>query len=358
MSHPSLTPSWIVRTRRLHRGFTLVELLVVIAIIGVLVALLLPAIQSAREAARRISCGNNLKNLALAALNHHNQKEHFPVSYGAFTVAEPGSGVGWILETLPQLEQQQLWDRFKTGGAYDGLFFTNAGARASEGASAGLGSFQNGVSVPELMATQLSVLQCPSDPTTQELSTDQFQWFRTPVALTNYKGVLGDTWLGQSYGSLFNNDESGYPSGIYDEPPPDYVPNDDRDCHHNTRCRGIFFRQTFQDPIRIAEVTDGTSNTFMIGEDLPEYNKHSAAFYSNGDWSSCNIPLNSLINLPADTLDLGFWWEQQSFRSRHPGGAQFALVDGSVRYVSEDINLELYRTSCTRNGGEVVGDGI
>src|SRR5215210_2935381 len=97
--------------RRGSSAFTLVELLVVIAIIGILVALLLPAVQAGRESARRMSCSNNLKNLGLGALNHHDVQKHFPVSYGAAYPAEAPvlqSGVGWILNTLPQLEEQSL----------------------------------------------------------------------------------------------------------------------------------------------------------------------------------------------------------------------------------------------------------
>ena len=111
----------------MDRGFTLVELLVVIAIIGILVALLLPAIQAAREAARRTSCSNNLKNLGLAVLTHHDAMKHFPVSNGAAYAGESPPGVtqsaaGWILNTLPQLEEQSLYDQFKAGGAFEGQF--------------------------------------------------------------------------------------------------------------------------------------------------------------------------------------------------------------------------------------------
>src|SRR3954463_15694954 len=107
------------------RAFTLVELLVVIAIIGILVALLLPAIESAREAARRTGCSNNLKNLGLAALNHHDVMKHFPVSNGAAYPDESPAGVyqsgaGWILHELPQLEEQALYDQFKAGGGFEG----------------------------------------------------------------------------------------------------------------------------------------------------------------------------------------------------------------------------------------------
>src|SRR4051812_33233089 len=106
--------------RATRPGFTLVELLVVIAIIGILVALLLPAIQAAREAARRTGCSNNLKNLGLAALNHHDVMKHFPVSNGAAYSGESPAGVyqsgaGWILNVLPQLEESVLYDQFKSG---------------------------------------------------------------------------------------------------------------------------------------------------------------------------------------------------------------------------------------------------
>ena len=113
------------RQRQCGRGFTLVELLVVIAIIGILVALLLPAIQAAREAARRTGCTNNLKNLGLAVLNHHDVKKHFPVNMGSYIVGEspkPQPAVGWIVNTLPQLEEQPLFDQFEQGGAFEGQF--------------------------------------------------------------------------------------------------------------------------------------------------------------------------------------------------------------------------------------------
>src|SRR3954447_24167808 len=111
-------------SRAAWKGFTLVELLVVIAIIGILVALLLPAIQAAREAARRTGCSNNLKNLGLAALNHHDAQRHFPVNMGIardapYNLEAPAGvdqpGVGWILNMLPQLEEQPLFDQFKQG---------------------------------------------------------------------------------------------------------------------------------------------------------------------------------------------------------------------------------------------------
>jgi prepilin-type N-terminal cleavage/methylation domain-containing protein/prepilin-type processing-associated H-X9-DG protein len=348
--------------RSSHRAFTLVELLVVIAIIGILVALLLPAIQAAREAARRSGCSNNLKNLGLAALNHHDVMKHFPVSVGGpYDEAPQGTqtGAGWILNMLPQLEEQPLFDQFKAYGAFQG--FLHQGRDNIGAAKNGLYSvIKNGN--PLLMQTQLQVLRCPSDPTDRRIRDDQDEWDAlhgggaVPVAVTDYKGVLDDTFLGQgaAFGGTVSNNSPGiqYISGIYDEPPPLYYPDGPNDCHNNLRCRGIFFRQSFQRPVKISSVTDGTSHTFMIGEDLPDYNNHSVAFYANGDWCSCNLPLNNLINVDAATINLSFWPDDQGFRSHHPGGAQFCLVDGSVRFVSESIDNQTYRVACTRNGGE------
>jgi prepilin-type processing-associated H-X9-DG protein len=339
--------------------------LVVIAIIGILVALLLPAIQAAREAARRASCTNNLKNLGLAALNYHDARKHFPLSYGAFSVGEsptPQSGVGWILDMLPQIEEQSLYDQFKQGGAYEGQFRENK-AHLTVG-NAGIISTKNGVSCPKLLQTQLPILACPSDPSTVKLRDNQWQ-FRPPggwpVAVTNYKGVADDTFLGETFGGTYAN--ANPPSGVYDEPPPPYDASAIHDCHNNTRCRGIFFRQSYQRPVKIASVTDGTSKTLMIGEDLPDYNRHSAAFYANGDWCSCNIPLNNLINIPPETFESTpeldqAWWDQQGFRSRHSGGVQFCLVDGSVRFISESISNATYRTACSRNGDEITAESL
>ena len=258
---------------------------------------------------------------------------------------------------MPQLEEQPLYDRFKAGGAFEGQIRRDK-AHLTVG-NAGIISTKSGISCPLLLQTQLQILACPSDSATEKLRGDQeelgIDW---RVAVTNYKGVLDDTFLGQTFGGTISNDASIYPSGIYSEPPPSYDPDAFNDCHHNLRCRGIFFRQSYQRPVKIATVTDGTSKTLMIGEDLPEYNNHSATFYANGDWNSCNIPLNNLIGLQPETLNLAFWWEQQGFRSRHPGGAQFCMVDGSVRFVSEHVSNETYRTACSRNGSEISNESL
>ncbi|MEQ8847319.1 DUF1559 domain-containing protein [Botrimarina sp.] len=357
------------RPRPRPGGFTLVELLVVIAIIGILVALLLPAVQAAREAARRAACVNNLKNLALAVLNHHDVEGHFPISGGytdpnaeepnvrlAANDGQPMNCAGWIVQVLPQLEEQALYDQFKAGGAFEGQY--RIGICRSPRPGFGMGSMVDGISVPELAKTWLSVIACPSDDSAGVLRTDQWQWQNCEVATTNYKGVLGDTWLNEQPASLFNNDTSQYPSGIYDKGingapvERNALTQADRDCHRGTRCRGLFYRNTWLTPVKMSKVTDGTSKTMMIGEDLPAYNRHSAAYYSNGDWSSCNTPINYTGGVDPETLANDLWYDAQGFRSRHPGGAQFARVDGSVAFFAEDVDNTFYRTSCTRNGDE------
>jgi prepilin-type N-terminal cleavage/methylation domain-containing protein/prepilin-type processing-associated H-X9-DG protein len=299
-------PAW-------NNGFTLVELLVVIGIIGVLLALLLPAVQMAREAARKVHCRNNLKQLGLAVHAYHDAFRVLPISIAPWwqgpRPTPERNGKGWIVSLLPQLEQQPLYDRFVP--FFSGDFLTGYGIRS--------------VGCRELLKHQLSVLQCPSDPAVEENSTEQYQLNGIEAALTSYKGVIGDSQLADSihHGSL-------------------------PDCHANGGCNGLLFRISYQQPQRLAHVRDGTSNTFVIGEDVPEANYHSAAYYANGDWSSCHAPLNYFPD-PPTPLD---WPNVMSFRSRHPGGAHFCMVDGSVQFVSETIEHATYRALSTKAGGE------
>jgi prepilin-type N-terminal cleavage/methylation domain-containing protein/prepilin-type processing-associated H-X9-DG protein len=342
-------------------GFTLVELLVVIAIIGILVALLLPAIQAAREAARRSSCTNNLKNLGLAVLNHHDVMKHFPVNMGAgsaYAGEAPGldqPAVSWIVNMLPQLEEQSLFDQFKAGGAFEGSYDIGRCLAPTQGK--GIGSKKNGVSVPDLMKTQLSVLACPSDPSVLQTTDQQDEMVRCKVSMTSYKGVIDDTFANESGGAtkVYQNavGPDVYWSGHYDDPPPAAAGTTQNDCHRDIRCRGFFFRQSFQKPVTIAKVTDGTSKTAMIGEDVAEFNiRHSAAFYANGSWCSCNTPLNLGLNQDPTVFSSATWFDAQGFRSRHPGGVHFCFADGSVRFIAESTDSLVFRTSCTRNGNE------
>jgi prepilin-type N-terminal cleavage/methylation domain-containing protein/prepilin-type processing-associated H-X9-DG protein len=308
----------MTRASPARRGFTLIELLVVIAIIAVLIGLLLPAVQKVREASARSKCANNLKQIGLGIHAYHDAYSFFPysTSYGSESGPAPFNGRGWTLEVLPQLEQGSLYNNLEPSRTVN----FGSGANAL-----------NGANMQPWVTTPLPVFRCPSDTYTDPLTTKQFQWDPKPLAVTNYKGVLGDNQMG------------GGSSKFAGSTP---------DCHNsaNRPCPGIFYRNMYAHKPRLADVRDGTSNTLMVGEDLPEHNYHSGLYYANGDYASCHSPLNYMPNppTPAD------WPNVISFRSRHPQGANFCRADGSVRFVRQGIDQLTYRAACTKAGGEAL----
>jgi prepilin-type N-terminal cleavage/methylation domain-containing protein/prepilin-type processing-associated H-X9-DG protein len=308
-----------MRSVLLRRAFTLVELLVVIAIIGVLVALLLPAVQTARESARRMSCSNQLKQFGLAIHNYHDVHQVFPISI-AYNRAGPRptdqpNGKGWIVSILPHLEQQALFNDFQPG--FNGAFNVSAGT--------GFGN----PAIRQAMKTTIKVIQCPSDGQSKRVINNHSELTAAiETAVTNYKGVLGDYRLGDA-------------ASIHQGTEPD--------CHNAVaECNGIFFRNNYQYQIRPSTITDGTANTLMVGEDVPMQNLRSGAYFTNGDWCSCHGPINFFVTPPTP----GAWQNVMTFRSRHPSGAQFVMADGSVHFVAQNISHPLYRALCTRDGGE------
>ncbi len=342
-------------------AFTLVELLVVIAIIGVLVALLLPAVQAAREAARRASCSNNLHNIGLAVLNSADSTGHLPTSIytapedfacipasgssqpewlgppgGTNSPANGGPGFlgkGWIIDILPQMEQQAAYQRLWTRMKADKSF----GIRVDRGL--GLGHMD----VRDITGAQLSILTCPSDTSTMP-STDLWYWEPVPTGTTNYKGCIGDTAMTDGL-SRGKSDVTTFPPAFGRLP----------DCHNTSETNGMFGRNTSVRPIELKSVTDGQSNTFMVGENVISQDYHSAAFYADGDFATCGIPLNTfLFDLDVATMKLPpNWMLGRGFKSLHPGGGQFALGDGSSRFVNEGIDGAVYRALATRAGDEV-----
>jgi len=290
----------------LDSGFTLVELLVVIAIIAMLVTLLLPAVQSAREAARRTQCSNNLKQIALAVQNFHSARDRIPDSHNY----EELSSRGWTCLILPFMEEQAIYDVLEP--YFNGKYPQNTGL--------------NHPALTAAMAQPIPGFRCPSDASASLVtSTDQYQWTGREVALTNYKGIIG------------NNKMGGAGVGV-------------EDCHRSPDCPGLFWRFSFMKTLRFKNISDGLSKTFLAGEDLPRYNFHSALYHGNGTYSSTHFPLNYKPDppMPAD------WPTSITFRSDHTGGGLFCFVDATVSFINDQIDFGTYQALSTRAGEDLV----
>ncbi|QDU63080.1 putative major pilin subunit [Planctomycetes bacterium Pan216] len=324
-----------------RRGFTLVELLVVIAIIGVLVALLLPAVQQAREAARRAQCKNNLNQLGRALHNYHQTFGMFPIGYlsgnGSTSNTSQYLGWGWSSLLLPYVDKQEIYDRLNVGNVrFDPC--SNSDHR-------------------QFGKTQLSVFRCPSD-TGANLNTrlpnqkfggscsDQ----DVQMATSNYIGCIGTKWVG------------------YNSKP---VPSDTGN--------GIFRRVS---STRIADISDGSSFTIALGEResgrtvnnvVPFH--HGAVWVGksafdgsqNPDIDRANMLMTTEHANGADSRRIN-GGDPFAFSSLHEGGAQFVFADGSVRYLSENVNSRPHSASSpptafgvwqklgSINDGQIVGD--
>ncbi|MCA9035264.1 MAG: DUF1559 domain-containing protein [Planctomycetaceae bacterium] len=320
-----------------RRGFTLIELLVVIAIIAILIALLLPAVQQAREAARRTQCKNNLKQLGLALHNYHDVYNHFPINYST-TFTLDNTTMSWLVGILPYIEQANLFNQV------DPNFGINNDPRSPTPNTVTPVNPSNG-----WVAKQpIPAFRCPSD-TSDALLGGRANYGGT-WAVNSYKGVAGANWAWGSWTSpaAFNNTRWGTSNNGLD------------------RGNGILFRGNgFPYSNNMSKITDGTSNTLAIGEVVARYCTHTWWWWFNGSTATCSIPLNApgvcagAANVTKDqglVNCAGDWPNNYSFKSQHVGGGQFALCDGSVKFISENIDLNLYRSIATIAGGETVGE--
>lgn len=331
----------MVPLRNRRSGFTLVELLVVIAIIGVLVALLLPAVQAAREAARRSQCTNNLKQIGLGVHNYESAHKEIPYNrysgnygvpdsfWGGAQVNGPGAPCrawSWLASILPYMEQGSL---YQLGGI----------PNTPLGVSAALGEV-------------IPALQCPSDelPNVNPLTRVNTWYIKgaRQVGLTNYDGVMGSQSNVPPYANPNINGEPNEPW---------------------LNGNGVMAIFAWQNPLGFRNIEDGTSQTLMAGEQAFEMSRASCGedgkCYGLGySWAhsveasaTAAIPPNEAVpGRPSldPTVETFPYRTQFGFNSMHPGGLHFVYVDGSVQFIEESIDLGVYRAMATIKGGETL----
>ncbi|MDY0169636.1 MAG: DUF1559 domain-containing protein [Thermoguttaceae bacterium] len=301
------------RRRKARRGFTLVELLVVITIIGMLIALLLPAVQAAREAARRLQCANNFKQVGLAMHNYHAAHKTFPP--GIITA----NWFSWSSHILPYLEQSAVHDKltFRAASSY---YFHNDGTR-------------------EAASMRIPSYLCPTDPQGGELvrccsggNSPQGTHEHEDVRQTNMAGVAdSDDWTTNGVAPRTLSQADGMMAA--------------------------------NEPCRAEDIRDGTSNTLMIGE----VTGAGTGTYDGHFWVAWNLldtrdGINGAFSVPGGIwpgspplTNTYFGMRDTGFSSFHPGGCHFLLADGSAQFLSENIAHDVLTSLTTRAGGEVVG---
>lgn len=303
-------------SKRSNRGFTLIELLVVIAIIAILVALLLPAVQQAREAARRTQCKNNMKQLGLALHNYHDVHQTLPIG------AHAAWGHSWSWAVLPFVEQAPLYDVMPSP-ANDNGWYGGTDARS--------------LGIQQIMRSPVPAFLCPSQP-------------NGPVEPNDVNGLTGramTTYLASAGGDA-ETDNLGA-TGM----------DTSNGLFHAVRMNGAGEGRV----IRFRDITDGMSSTVMVGEAYYDLSAERCSVcdrflffhpnFDSGNGSDFSETMGSTfygINNESPTMN----HRESAFGSYHVGGAQFTLADGSTRFVSENIDLELWQALGSRQGREVV----
>ncbi len=333
-------------------GFTLVELLVVIAIIGVLVALLLPAVQAAREAARRSQCLNNLKQIGLACLNYESSNETLPPGSYYDLVNGPPPGGNYITEIMPLMELGNITSNIDRSN-----YFADASRRVTP----------NEEVIAELVFPQLI---CPSDEQSEGPIFDDIELSgRNPktACMLSYVGSMGTT-IPDSVALLVSG---GFTSGSGSVPPPIQVAtgcnfgtrdtaacapcrtNADVNCSDDGVCGGLICRSSVG--VQLQEVSDGLSNTFLGGETIPFHTYFNSVFSENFVVASTVTPINLFEAGTRSVRSPRIYPLTSGFKSWHPGGAHLVYGDGSVKLINEGIDYFVWNALGSRAGGEVIG---
>jgi prepilin-type N-terminal cleavage/methylation domain-containing protein/prepilin-type processing-associated H-X9-DG protein len=331
-------PSWVGAERTIRAAFTLIELLVVIAIIGILIALLLPAVQAARESARQIRCANNLKQVGLAAVNHNDTHGHFPSGgWGWWWVGDPDRGFGrqqpggWVYNILPFIEQESLWELASDGDA-DRL--TQQQLRAAN----------------RVCKTPLAMLSCPSRRPAMPYPNP---WSGTFVAYNASDNSSSDNVqvradYAANCGSQNANQWNGGPTSLAGAKTFSWAAD--------SECNGVSYQGS---EVTISQISDGTTNTIMAGEKYlnpdhyatgmdPADNESMYTGFNNDNFR------NTYESPMQDTPGFG---HERLFGSAHSGGCNFVFCDGSVRMVNYSVNVNVYRLLGSRNDGVAVSSG-
>jgi prepilin-type N-terminal cleavage/methylation domain-containing protein/prepilin-type processing-associated H-X9-DG protein len=352
------------------RGFTLVELLVVIAIIGILVALLLPAVQAAREASRRASCENNLHQIGVALHNYHAAKGVFP--YGAKDDDCDVSGpphrevIAWRVLLLPYLENQPLWDRLVPIAK-----LSNETAPPDPVRNVCKYKEDRPWDRADEQLLGLAEYICPSDEISPVVkphpdgTTDL--WFGPQAsALASYYGVAGPVATGPADGSWGGQDVicGDCRGGVACPCVRGDISKGQRGWFHGYAPGGPGMMDLWGNKISTAKVPDGTANTLHVGEThwIDRESNRPGCFSTNG-WMYTWSVASTVWGINTDYVSrLGFTPQEHdqfnyetgcNFRSRHPGGAQFVYVDGHVEFLNEDINPKAFANLGDRNGGRI-----
>jgi len=316
-------------------GFTLVELLVVIAIIGILIGMLLPAVQAIREAARRMDCSNKMRQMSLGMVNYESAHQHFPPGVIGNGLGAANPGLNWGSLILPFLEQIAIHD---TLSVQSNNFSNPNWADPVNGDTA---------------IIVLPIFLCPSDDSDVESSRFGSPAnlpggaFGTPHARSNYIGVLGPR-LKVDFPNVDDFDDISFTQG---GPIGDLF---------TLELPGILYLNS---EVTFGEISDGASNTLLIGErdsfTFSDGRQRSAATWCASLFAQSLTPsLGPTSDEPQFTLNSSIPGErfarQYPFASSHPGGANFGRADGSVEFVAETISGTLYREMGTKAGGEVL----